>query len=57
MMDSFVNTRKDVPNKNKDSLVENVRLILKSEAIFEDEAQGLSINFITPDEISAMGED
>lgn len=54
MLDSFMNKRKDVPNKNKESLIENVRLVLKSETIFEDEAQGLSVNFITPDEISAM---
>jgi len=57
MMDQFINKRKDAPNKNKESIIENVRLVLKQETVFEDEAMGLSINFITPEEINALNED
>jgi hypothetical protein len=38
-----INTRDNTkPNKNKDSVIENVRLIMASEAAFEDEAMGMS---------------
>ena len=46
----------DGPAKNKESLMENIRLVLKQENVFEDEAMGLSINFITPEEIKALTE-
>jgi hypothetical protein len=57
MIDTYINKRKDAPTKNKESLMENIRLVLKSETVFEDEAMGLSINLITPDEIKALDED
>lgn len=56
LLHELINKPLDGPAKNKESLMENIRLVLKQENVFEDEAMGLSINFITPEEINALTE-
>lgn len=41
-LDAFINKRDPKPNKNKESVAENVRLLLASDATFEDEAMGMA---------------
>ena len=51
----FVNKRDNSkPNKNKDSIIENVRLALTSDIIFEDEAIGMSKKILTNQEFSEV---
>jgi hypothetical protein len=40
-LDAYVNKHETKPNKNKESIAENVRLAIASEAVFEDEALGM----------------
>ena len=41
-LDSFVNKHETKPNKNKESVAENVRIVLAAEQAFEDEAMGMN---------------
>lgn len=53
-LDSFINKRDSKPNKNKDSISENVRMFYASEATFEDEAFGLNSGGITAEDLAEM---
>jgi hypothetical protein len=54
-LDSCINNRNNSkPGKNKDSIIENVRLVVTSETVYEDEALGMSKNIITQEEFASM---
>ena len=51
----FVNKRDNSKvNKNKDSIIENVRLVVIGETIFEDEAVGMSNKILTSQEFAEI---
>ena len=54
-LDPCINNRNNSkPGKNKDSIIENVRLVVTSEIIYEDEAMGMSKNLISQEEFASM---
>ena len=56
-LDYWINNREKKLAKGdamRDSIVENVRVLLQSEKIFEDEAVGMLQHALSEDEISAM---
>jgi len=57
LLDSYVNKHETKPNKNKESLAENVRLMLASEAIFEDESLGMAAVGFTSEEVAEMDQE
>ena len=58
-LDKYLNKRDDKkPNKNKDSIAENVRVLLSSDATYEDEAVGMAaMHGISSEEMDAMDMD
>ena len=56
-LDSFVNKRDSKPNKNKESIAENVRILLQSDACFEDEAMGASAGGITSEDFAILDQE
>ena len=58
-LDTYLNKRDDKkPNKNKDSISENVRILLASDQVYEDESLGMAaIHGISSEEIEAMDEE
>lgn len=52
-----MNKRDSKPNKNKDSIAENVRLLLQSETVFEDEAYGMATEAISSEDLADMDKD
>ena len=54
----FVNKRDNSKvNKNKDSIIENVRLVAISETIFEDEPMGMSDKILTSNEFAEIDQE
>lgn len=57
-VDSYINTRDaNKIGKNKDSITENVRLVVNQDLAFEDEAVGMTKHMISADEMADMDEE
>lgn len=57
-VDSYINTRDaNKIGKNKDSITENVRLVMNQDLAFEDEAIGMTKHLISADEMADMEEE
>ena len=57
-IDFYINKRDTKPNKNKESISENVRVLLLSDAVFEDEACGMNANAgISSEDLAEMDEE
>lgn len=56
-VDTYINKRDAKPNKNKESIAENVRLLFQSEAVFEDEAMGMPGSAITSEEFALLDQE
>jgi len=55
LLDTYVNKHETKPNKNKESVPENVRLVLAAETVFEDESLGMSAGVtFTAEEVATM---
>ena len=58
-VDAFINRvgERSKPNSNKDSIAENVRLVIQQDLAFEDEAVGMTKHMISADEMADMDEE